>query len=107
VSGRTGPIAAVPSLPPGLNIEFTEFAFFSEPIGAATGVAVGRDNALVVLPAADWFVWDRVPPTARRDEPVVGEPALDPDGAAYRCHRFGRPGGRGARWVVRSDDAAA
>ena len=62
VSGRTGLIAAVPSLPSGLNIEFSEFAFFSELIAAATGVAVGRDNALVVSPpAADWFVWDRVP----------------------------------------------
>jgi DNA-binding LacI/PurR family transcriptional regulator len=108
VSGRTGLIAAVPSLPAGLNIEFTEFAFFSELIGAATGVAVGRDNALVVSPpAADWFVWDRVPlDGVIVIEPVVGEPAL-PD-----LRRRGLPfvtvsadpagGERDA--VVRSDD---
>jgi DNA-binding LacI/PurR family transcriptional regulator len=108
VSGRTGLIAAVPSLPPGLNIEFSEFAFFSELIAAATGVAVGRDNALVVSPpAADWFVWDRVPlDGVIVIEPVTGEPAL-PD-----LRRRGMPfvtvssdpagGERDA--VVRSDD---
>ena len=74
-------------------MEFTEFAFFSELIAAATGVAVGRDNALVVSPpAADWFVWDRVPlDGVIVIEPVVGEPAL-PDlrrrGLAVR-HRLG------------------
>jgi DNA-binding LacI/PurR family transcriptional regulator len=108
VSGRTGLIAAVPSLPSGLNVEFTEFAFFSELIAAATGVAVGRDNALVVSPpAADWFVWDRVPlDGVIVIEPVTGEPAL-PD-----LRRRGLPfvtvsadpsgGDRDA--VVRSDD---
>jgi len=108
VSGRTGLIAAVPSLPAGLNIEYSEFAFFSELIAAATGVAVGRDNALVVSPpAADWFVWDRVPlDGVIVIEPVTGEPAL-PD-----LRRRGLPfvtvsadpagGERDA--VVRSDD---
>src|SRR3954464_11869709 len=63
VSGRTGLIAAIPSLPAGLNIEFSEFAFFSELIAAATGVAVGPDNALgVAPPAADGVVWGRRPP---------------------------------------------
>ena len=78
VSGRTGLIAAVPSLPSGLDIEFSEFAFFSELIAAATGVAVGRDNALVVSPpAADWFVWDRVPlDGVIVIEPVTGESEL-------------------------------
>jgi DNA-binding LacI/PurR family transcriptional regulator len=108
VSGRTGLIAAMPSLPAGLKIEFNEFAFFSELIAAATGVAVGRDNALVVSPpAADWFVWDRVPlDGVIVIEPVTGEPAL-PD-----LRRRGLPfvtvsadpagGERDA--VVRSDD---
>src|SRR6476469_5799349 len=108
VSGRTGLIAAVPSLPAGLNIEFSEFAFFSELIAAATGVAVGRDNALVVSPpAADWFVWDRVPlDGVIVIEQVTDEPAL-PD-----LRRRGMPfvtvsadpagGERDA--VVRSDD---
>ena len=108
VSGRTGLIAAMPSLPAGLKMEFNEFAFFSELIAAATGVAVGRDNALVVSPpAADWFVWDRVPlDGVIVIEPVTGEPAL-PD-----LRRRGLPfvtvsadpagGERDA--VVRSDD---
>ncbi len=78
VSGRTGLIAAIPSLPPGLDVGYSDFAFFSELIAAATGVAVGRDNALVVSPpAADWFVWDRVPlDGVIVIEPVTGEPAL-------------------------------
>ena len=62
VSGHTGLIAAIPSLPRELRVDFTEFGFFSELITAATGVAVGRDQALVVSPpGADWFIWDRVP----------------------------------------------
>jgi DNA-binding LacI/PurR family transcriptional regulator len=78
VSGRTGLIAAIPSLPPGLDVGYSDFAFFSELIAAATGVAVGRDNALGVSPpAADWFVWDRVPlDGVIVIEPVTGEPAL-------------------------------
>src|SRR6476661_1607470 len=108
VSGRTGLIAAVPSLPAGLNIEFTEFAFFSELIGAATGVAVGRDNALVVSPpAADWFVWDRVPlDGVIVIEPVVGEPAL-PDLRRRRVPFVtvsADPAGGERDAVVRSDD---
>jgi DNA-binding LacI/PurR family transcriptional regulator len=78
VSGRTGLIAAVPSLPGDLHVEFSEFGFSSELIAAATGVAIGRDNALVVSPpGADWFIWDRVPlDGVIVIEPVVGERAL-------------------------------
>jgi DNA-binding LacI/PurR family transcriptional regulator len=78
VSGRTGLIAAVPSLPRSLGIGFNEFGFFSELISAATGVAVDREQALVVAPpGADWFVWDRVAlDGVIVIEPVVGEPAL-------------------------------
>src|SRR3954469_12289274 len=108
VSGRTGLIAAVPPLPAGRNVEHSESGFFSELIAAAAGAAVGRDNALVVSPpAADWFVWDRVPlDGVIVIEPVTGEPAL-PD-----LRRRGLPfvtvsadpsgGDRDA--VVRSDD---
>jgi DNA-binding LacI/PurR family transcriptional regulator len=108
VSGRTGLIAAVPSLPRSLDIAFTEFGFFSELITAATGVAVAREQALVVAPpGASWFVWDRVPLDGVLVlEPTVDEPALpdlrrrgvpfvtiapDPAGSAQDC-------------VVRSDD---
>jgi DNA-binding LacI/PurR family transcriptional regulator len=78
VSGRTGLIAAVPSLPPGLGFGFTDFGFFSELITAATGVAIDREQALVVAPpGASWFLWDRVPlDGVIVIEPFVGEPAL-------------------------------
>jgi len=108
VTVRTGLIAAMPSLPAGLNMEFTEFAYFSELIAAATGVAVGRDNALVVSPpAADWFVWDRVPlDGVIVIEPVTGEPAL-PD-LRRRGLPFvtvsADPAGSARDAVVRSDD---
>ena len=46
VSGRTGLIAAMPSLPRELRVEFTEFGFFSELIAAATGVAVRPSSCL-------------------------------------------------------------
>lgn len=108
VSGRTGLIAAIPSLPRALRMEFTEFGFFSELIAAATSVAVGRNQALVVSPpGADWFMWDRVPlDGVIVIEPVVGEPAL------LDLRRRGvpfvtisaDPNGSGADALVRSDD---
>ncbi len=108
VSGHTGLIAAIPSLPRELRFEFTEFGFFSELITAATGVAVGRDQALVVSPpGADWFIWDRVPlDGVIVIEPVVGEPAL-PDlrrrGIPFVTISVD-PAGGGADAIVRSDD---
>ena len=108
VSGRTGLIAAIPSLPRELRVDFMEFWFFSELIAAATGVAVGRDHALVVSPpGADWFVWDRVPlDGVIVIEPVVGEPAL-PD-LRRRGVPFvtisADPSGSSRDAVVRSDD---
>jgi DNA-binding LacI/PurR family transcriptional regulator len=108
VSGRTGLIAAIPSLPRSLNIDFSDVGFFSELIAAATGVAVARDNALVVSPpGADWFIWDRVPlDGVIVIEPAIGEPAL-PD-LRRRNVPFvtlsADPAGAGIDAVVRSDD---
>ena len=108
VSGHTGLIAAIPSLPPELRVDFSEFGFFSELIAAATRVAVGRDQALVVSPpGADWFIWDRVPlDGVIVIEPVVGEPAL-PD-LRRRGVPFvtisADPADGAADAVVRSDD---
>jgi DNA-binding LacI/PurR family transcriptional regulator len=108
VSGHTGLVAAIPSLPGGMNIEFSEFGFFSEMIAAATGVAVGRDTALVVSPpGADPFIWDRVPlDGVLVIEPVVGERAL-PDlrrrGVPFVTISADPAGGEGDA-VVRSDD---
>ena len=108
VSGRTGLIAAIPSLPRDLDVEFSDFGFYSELIAAAMGVSVARDNALVVSPpGADWFIWDRVPlDGVIVIEPVVGEPAL-PDLRRRRVPFVtvsADPAGAAADAVVRSDD---
>ncbi len=108
VSGRTGLIAAIPSLPRDLDVEFSDFGFYSELIAAAMGVSVARDNALVVSPpGADWFIWDRVPlDGVIVIEPVVGEPAL-PDLRRRRVPFVtvsADPAGAHADAVVRSDD---
>jgi DNA-binding LacI/PurR family transcriptional regulator len=79
VSGRTGLIAVVTSLPTQPRIEFSEVAYFTDLIGAATGAAVARDVALVVAPPGDrgGFVWDRVPlDGVIVIDPLVGEPSL-------------------------------
>jgi DNA-binding LacI/PurR family transcriptional regulator len=109
VSGRTGLVAVVPSLPPSLEIGFAEFGFYSELIAASTGVAFDRGQALVVAPpAASWFIWDRVSlDGVIVIEPLVGEPAL-PD-----LRRRGvpfvtiapDPAGGEQDAVVRGDDA--
>jgi DNA-binding LacI/PurR family transcriptional regulator len=76
VSGKTGLIAVVASLP--ADVEMTEFAYYTEVIGAASGAAVARDYALVVAPpAASAFVWDRVPlDGVIVVDPIEGEAAL-------------------------------
>ena len=103
-----GSIAAIPSLPRDLDVEFSDFGFYSELIAAAMGVSVARDNALVVSPpGADWFIWDRVPfDGVIVIEPVVGEPAL-PDLRRRRVPFVtvsADPAGAHADAVVRSDD---
>jgi DNA-binding LacI/PurR family transcriptional regulator len=79
VSGRTGLIAVMASLPSEPRIEFSELAYFTELIGAATGAAVDRDVGLVVAPPGGrgGFVWDRVPlDGVIVIDPLIGEPAL-------------------------------
>jgi DNA-binding LacI/PurR family transcriptional regulator len=108
VSGRTGLIAAVPSLPRSMSFGLTDFGFFSELIAAATGVAADREQALVVAaPAASWFVWDRVP----LDGVIVIEPLVD-EAALPDLRRRGvpfvtispDPAGSERDAVVRADD---
>ncbi|HYJ61539.1 MAG TPA: LacI family DNA-binding transcriptional regulator [Actinomycetota bacterium] len=78
VSGKTGLIAAMPSLPDDPRIAFSEFGYYSALIGAASGAAVARDRALVVAPPSrSGFIWDRVPlDGVLVIDPLVGEPAL-------------------------------
>jgi DNA-binding LacI/PurR family transcriptional regulator len=79
VSGRTSLVAAMASLPPDTPITFSEFAYLTELIGAATGAAVDRDVALVIAPPGGrgGFVWDRVPlDGVIVIDPIDGDPAL-------------------------------
>jgi DNA-binding LacI/PurR family transcriptional regulator len=77
VSGHTGLIAAMASLPPE-GVEFSEFGYYTELIGAASGEAVDRDYALVVAPPSHrGFVWDRVSlDGVIVIDPIEGDPAL-------------------------------
>ena len=77
VSGHTGLIAAMPSLPPE-GVEFSEFGYYTELIGAASGAAVDRDYAMVVAPPSHaGFVWDRVSlDGVIVIDPMEGDPAL-------------------------------
>jgi DNA-binding LacI/PurR family transcriptional regulator len=76
VSGKTGLIAVLASLP--ADVELTDFAYYTGVIGAASGAAVARDYALVVAPpAGSTFVWDRVALDGLIVvDPIEGEPAL-------------------------------
>lgn len=78
VSGRTRLIAAMASLPDEPRVEFTDFGYYTELIGAATGAAVARDYALVVAPPArSGLVWERVPlDGVIVIDPLDGETAL-------------------------------
>jgi DNA-binding LacI/PurR family transcriptional regulator len=78
VSGRAQLIAAVASLPDDPRVEFAQFGYYTELIGAATGAVVGRGYALVVAPPTrSGFIWDRVSlDGVIVIDPVDGEPAL-------------------------------
>jgi DNA-binding LacI/PurR family transcriptional regulator len=78
VSGRTGLIAVMTSLPAEPRVEFADFGYLTALIGAASGVAVARDRALVVAPpSSSGFVWDRVPlDGVIVIDPLIDEPAL-------------------------------
>lgn len=112
VSGRTGLIAAMASLPSDPRVEFSAFSYYSELIGGATAAAVDRDAALVVAPPSSrgWFVWDRVAlDGVIVIDPMVGDtalPVLRERGIPFVT--AGRdPGGHTRDAVVASDDRAS
>ena len=78
VSGRTGLIAVLPSLPTQPQVSFGDFGYFTELIAAATDVAVSKDWALVVAPPSSTdFVWERVPlDGVIVTDPITGDRAL-------------------------------
>jgi DNA-binding LacI/PurR family transcriptional regulator len=78
VSGKTGLIAVMPSLPKEPRVSFSDFGYFTELIAAATDVAVSKDWALVVAPpSSSDFVWERVPlDGVIVIDPITGDAAL-------------------------------
>jgi DNA-binding LacI/PurR family transcriptional regulator len=78
VSGKTGLIAVMPSLPKEPQVSFGDFGYFTELIAAATDVAVSKDWALVVAPPlSSDFVWERVPlDGVIVIDPITGDAAL-------------------------------
>src|SRR5437773_174309 len=78
VSGKTGLIAVIPSLPKETRVTFSDLGYFTELVAAAADVAVSRDRALVVAPPFSGdLVWERVPlDGVIVIDPFVGDPAL-------------------------------
>jgi DNA-binding LacI/PurR family transcriptional regulator len=108
VSGRTGLIAVMPSLPVEPRMSFGDFGYFTELIVSATEVAVSKEWALVVAPPTSTdFVWERVP----LDGVIVIEPIKDdPALPALRERKFpfvtisADPNAPGADAVVACED---
>lgn len=110
VAGRTGLIAAIPSLPPSFPQAFTEFGFYRELLGAASGAAVARDTAIVVAPPGGPPIWERVPlDGVIVIDPLLGEPALPAlRAAAIPYVTIGAdPDGGGGAAVIADDEATA
>ena len=78
VSGRSGLIAAMASLPDDPRVQFAEFGYYTALIGAASGAALARDHALVVAPPSrSGLIWDRVAlDGVIVIDPMVGDHAL-------------------------------
>jgi DNA-binding LacI/PurR family transcriptional regulator len=108
VSGKTGLIAVVASLP--ADVAITDFAYYTHVIGAASGAAIARDYALVVAPpSGTTFVWDRVPlDGVIVIDPIEGEAALPVlRGRSIPFVTIGRdPAGHERDAVVAADDVA-
>ena len=77
-SGRTGLIALTVSLPDGVHAPVEEFAHNANLIDSATTAAIARGLALVIVPAGEATIWERLP----LDGVIVVDPV--PDDAAVR-----------------------
>ncbi len=111
VSGKTRVLAVMASLPDEPRVEFSDFAYYTELIGAAAGAAMAKEYALVVAPPSRaGLIWERVAlDGVMVIDPVDGEVALP----ALRKARIpfvtvGRdPRGHAGDAVVAGDDVAA
>ena len=84
-SGRTGLIALTVSMPDGVHAPVEEFAHNANLIDAATSTAIARGLALVIVPAGEVSIWDRLP----LDGLIVVDPV--PDDPAIRELGRGTP----------------
>jgi DNA-binding LacI/PurR family transcriptional regulator len=76
-SGRTGLVALTVSLPDGVHAPVEEFAHNASLIDAATSAAIARGLALVIVPAGDATIWERLPLDGTIVvDPVPGDPAV-------------------------------
>lgn len=60
-SGRTGLVALTVSMPDGVHAHIEEFAHNANLIDAATTTAIARGLALVIVPAGESTIWERLP----------------------------------------------
>jgi DNA-binding LacI/PurR family transcriptional regulator len=72
-SGRTGLVALTVSLPDGVHALIEEFEHNANLIDAAISTAVARGLALVIVPAGDSTIWERLP----LDGVIVVDPVPD------------------------------
>jgi DNA-binding LacI/PurR family transcriptional regulator len=105
-SGRTGLVALTVSLPDGVHVLVEEFAHHADLIDAATKTAVARGLALVVVPAGDSTIWDRLPLDGTIVvDPVPDDPALgEMRGRSVPIVTVGRLPGGGVDTLVVDND---
>jgi len=72
-SGRTGLVALTVSMPDGVHALIEEFAHNANLIDAATSTAIARGLALVIVPAGEATIWERLP----LDGAIVVDPVPD------------------------------
>jgi DNA-binding LacI/PurR family transcriptional regulator len=94
------------SLPDGVHVLVEEFAHHADLIDAATKTAVARGLALVVVPAGDSTIWDRLPLDGTIVvDPVPDDPALgEMRGRSVPIVTVGRLPGGGVDTLVVDND---
>jgi DNA-binding LacI/PurR family transcriptional regulator len=107
-SGRTGLIALTVSMPDGVHAPVEEFAHNANLIDAATSTAIARGLALVIVPAGEVSIWDRLPLDGLIVvDPVPDDPAIRELGRGTPIVTIGKvPGGEVDTRVVDNDYAA-
>ncbi len=107
-SGRTGLIALTVSMPDGVHAPVEEFEHNANLIDAATATAIARGLALVIVPAGEASIWERLPLDGLIVvDPVPDDPAIRELDRSVPIVTVGKvPGGRADTWVVDNDYAA-